>query len=268
MKISVLTATFNRGKYLYKLYNSLLDNMKYGLDIEWVIVDDGSTDDTQFIVKKFIEEKRLDIKYLYQENHGKMYAINVATKIATGELIVDCDSDDYFTDDAFKIISDSIQFLFDNSELYALCFLKASDLGKVSGNKFKENNYISTMFDLYFKDDICGEKILVFNSKIRKEFKHEIEPGEKFVTEARMYHKMDENYKIMCFNEIIEIGNYLDDGYTKNILKTYKDNPRGYYFYFKEILRKDLKGVKFRKKLYIIKNLLRWGRFFLENIFI
>ena len=111
------------------------------------------------------------------------------------------------------------------------------------------------MFDLYFKDEVDGEKILVFNSRIRKEFKHELEEGEKFVTEARMYHKMDEKYKILCINWAVEAGEYLDDGYTKNISKTFKSSPKGYYKYFKEILlRKDKKGMPLKKRLYVIKN--------------
>ena len=112
------------------------------------------------------------------------------------------------------------------------------------------------MFDLYFKDDIEGEKILVFNARIRKRFKHELEKNEKFITEARMYHKMDNQYKILCINEAIETGDYIEDGYTKNIEKTFKESPEGYYKYFKEILQKDLKGVKMKKKIYVIKHFI------------
>lgn len=115
---------------------------------------------------------------------------------------------------------------------------------------------ISTMFDLYFKYDIQGEKILVFNSKIRKKFKHQLENNEKFVTEARMYHKMDEKYKIMCINEALEIGDYVDDGYTRNISDTFKTSPNGYYKYFYEILKKGFRGVKFRKRIYVIKHFI------------
>lgn len=112
------------------------------------------------------------------------------------------------------------------------------------------------MFDIYFKDNIGGEKILVFNSKIRKKFKHELEEGEKFITEARLYHKMDEKYKILCINEIIEEGKYLDDGYTNNIKETYKSSPKGYYKYFKEIFDQDLKDVTFKKLMYIYKQFI------------
>ena len=112
------------------------------------------------------------------------------------------------------------------------------------------------MFDLYFKDDIKGEKILVFNTKIRKLYKHELENDEKFVTEARMYHKMDKDYKILCINEVIEVGDYVEDGYTKNLLSVFYANPVGYYYFFKEILGMDFKGVRARKKLYVLKNFI------------
>ena len=75
-----------------------------------------------------------------------------------------------------------------------------------------------------------------------------------------MYHKMDEQYKILCVNEVIEIGQYNEDGYTKNILKTFKTSPNGYYKYFKEILQKNLKGVLLKKKIYLLKHFIWfWG---------
>ena len=245
MKLSILTATYNRGNLLKRLYKSILDNILEQMEIEWIIVNDGSTDETEEVIKEFIKENKIEIKYFYQENLGKMAAINVAVKESSGEIIVDCDSDDYFAKNAFKKIYENIGLLFANIELYALCFLKQNEKGEISGKKFKENYLISTLFDLNFKDDVGGEKILVFKSDIRKEFKHEIEFGEKFITEARMYYKMDEKYKLLCINEVIEIGDYLDDGYTKNSRKNLIQNPNGYYNYFKEILKRDLKRCKY-----------------------
>lgn len=76
MKISILTATYNRAKFLPNIYESLKDNLKYNVDFEWLIMDDGSTDNTEEIVKKFISENTMTIKYYKQENQGKMVAIN------------------------------------------------------------------------------------------------------------------------------------------------------------------------------------------------
>lgn len=254
MKLSILTATYNREKYLPKLYESIKDNLKYNLTPEWIIIDDGSTDSTKKLVKQFIDENKVIIKYIFQQNKGKMAAINEGVKLATGDLIIDCDSDDYFTKDSFNIIEKNANKLLENEKLYGLLFLKKEQDGTISGKKFKTNNYLTTMFDLYFKEDIQGEKILVYNSKIRKMYFHKLEDGEKFITEARMYHKMDEKYKLLAINEVVEQGSYIDDGYTKNIKNTFKTSPKGYYMYFKELLKKDMKGVKFAKRIYVIKH--------------
>ena len=254
MKISILTATFNRASFLPKLYESIKNNLGFDLIPEWIIVDDGSEDETKAKVESFIEENKFEIKYFFQQNSGKMSAINKAVEHATGDLIVDCDSDDFFTDDAFQIIEKNCKKLLENDSLYACVFLKKETNGEISGKEFLRLPNNTTMFDLYFKYDIQGEKIIVFNSKKRKEFFHELENNEKFITEARMYHKMDEKYKIMLVNEAIEQGSYIEDGYTKNINKTFKSAPYGYYMYFKEILQKDMKGVIFSKRLYAIKH--------------
>ena len=259
MKLSILTATYNRANYLSKLYESIKENLKYNITPEWIIVDDGSTDDTKNIVQGFIEENSIIIKYMYQKNSGKMSAINEAVKMATGDLIVDCDSDDHFTNDSFEIIEKHSEKLLNNEEFYGLVFLKMEDNGEISGKRFNKNNQITTMFDLYFKDDIGGEKILVYNAKIRKIYSHQLEHNEKFITEARMYHKMDENYKLYAVNEVIEQGSYIEDGYTKNINKTFKESPYGYYMYFKELMQKNMKGVKFSKRLYSIKHFILFG---------
>lgn len=255
MRLSILTATYNRANYLKMLYESIVQNQKKSqLEVEWIVIDDGSTDETRIIVKQFITEEKININYVYQQNLGKMAAINKAVELATGELIVDCDSDDFFSSNAFIIIKHNVSRLLENQKLYALCFLKQDFSGNISGKKFSTSLIESTMFDLYFKQDIQGEKILVFNAKVRKQYKHELEKNEKFVTESRMYHKMDEKFKILCINEVLEIGDYKEDGYTKNILKTFKTCPNGYYKYFKEIMQKNLKGVLIKKKIYVLKH--------------
>ena len=81
-----------------------------------------------------------------------------------------------------------------------------------------------------------------------------MEKKEKFVTEARMYYQMDLDYKILCINEPIMICEYQEEGYSKNMDKQFKENPYGYYEYFKEILQRDFKGVNFSKRLYVIKH--------------
>ena len=111
MKISILTATYNRGEMLKRLYKSIKENAQKDVKIEWIIIDDGSTDKTKEIVNNFTEEKNLEIKYEYQQNSGKMSAINKGVEIATGDLIMDCDSDDYLENNAISKIKENADML-------------------------------------------------------------------------------------------------------------------------------------------------------------
>lgn len=256
MKLSILTATYNRGKYLSKLYESIVKNLIDELEIEWLIMDDGSSDNTEEIVNQFTCLEHLQIKYFKQENQGKMQAINNLMQYVTGEIVMDCDSDDHFVTNAFKNIYEKVPNLLNDDSLYGLVFLKDESENKLSGNFFLNENERTTMFDLYFKQGALGEKIIVFKTDIRKKYKHELVDGEKFVTEARMYHKMDEDYGIKCYNIVVIEGEYLESGYTHNVIEGFKRYPKGYFEYFKEILNKKEKGVKLNKRIYALKHLI------------
>ena len=70
MRISVLTPTYNRVNTLPNLYNSLIKNYKYQKNIEWLIMDDGSTDNTEELVKKWIKESLIKIENIYSQFHN------------------------------------------------------------------------------------------------------------------------------------------------------------------------------------------------------
>lgn len=252
MKISILTPTYNRAKLLKKLYESLIENTKYNIEIEWLIMDDGSTDETKQQVEEWCKQKKIEIKYKQQENQGKMVAINHLVPQATGDILIDCDSDDYFTKDAFQILKEEWEKNKDSKDVYGICFLKYNTKGKNMGNEFQKNK--TTMFDLYFKEGETGEKAIAFFTSVRKQYEHQLEKDERFITEARLYHKMDEKYQMLCVNKPIMICEYQEEGYTKNIVQEFKANPYGYYEYFKEVLQKDFKGVSWNKRIYAIKH--------------
>ena len=254
MKLSVLTPTYNRGELLERLYESLEKNAQYGVEIEWLIMNDGSTDKTKEIVKKFQEKNvtNIEIKYFEQENQGKMIAINNLVEYVTGEYMIDCDSDDYFADNAFKYMKQKIEESKQEKNIYGLCFLKFDIKGNNLGKVFTKNR--STLFDLHFKENDQGERAILFISNIRKKYKHKLENGEKFVTEARMYYEMDRENELLCFNLPIMICEYQEKGYTKNIVKQFQKYPYGYYKYFAEILEKNMTGVLLSKRLYAIKH--------------
>ena len=267
MKISILTATYNRADLIKNLYNSLVQNSNFGITIEWLIMDDGSTDNTKAIIDSFINESKsnnfLKICYYYEKNSGKMTAINNLIKYVSddSDLLIECDSDDFFSSNAVKIISEKYELLNkDNKDnIYALCFLKNDENMCNIGNLFKNNNYESNMFNLYFKDGLTGDKALVYITNIRKKYNYILEKDESFVTEARMHNEIDKIYNVVCFNTPIMICKYLNEGYSKNIKKIFLKNPYGYFEYFKQLLSFDMKDVLFSKRLYIIKHYILFG---------
>lgn len=253
MKLSILTPTYNRASLIRRVYESILKNLNSELEVEWLIMDDGSMDKTEIVIKEIQDEKKLDIKYYKQKNQGKMSAINNLMEYVTGDFVVECDSDDWFFENAFSKIEKGYEECKNEKDLYGMCFLKYDQEGRNVGKNFKEDK--TTMFDLYFKELEDGEKSIVFFTEVRKKYKYKLEKNEKFITEARMYHEMDLTYKMKCYNEPIMTCEFQDDGYTKNINKVFKNNPYGYFEYFKEILSQhDMAKVPFKKRLYVIKH--------------
>ena len=102
--ITVLTPTYNRERTLTKAYNSLVE--QECKEFEWLIIDDGSKDNTKKLVDKFIKENKISIRYFLKKNGGKHTALNYGIPKSKGDLILILDSDDYLSKDAIKLIKD------------------------------------------------------------------------------------------------------------------------------------------------------------------
>ncbi len=254
MKISILTPTYNRAYILKNLYNSLIINSKTNNNFEWLIMDDGSTDNTESLINSWIDENKIDIKYYKKENQGKMSALNDLLQYITGDIVLEVDSDDYITDNALEIIRKDYELLDKSKNVYGIIYpRKLIGSSKKIPNEYKDKIY--SLFDIHFKLDLDFDMSITFYADIRKKYKHELENGEKFVTEARMYHKMDKNYSgLLIKTDEIIVCEYQNDGYTKNIVKTFINSPYGYYSYFRELLSFNMNGVILKKRLYILKH--------------
>lgn len=102
--ITIFTPTYNRAHLLPRLYNSLL--RQSDKDFEWLVIDDGSSDDTRQIVENWIAEAKIPIRYIHKENGGLYTGYNTAYANIDTELNVCIDSDDFLPDDAVEIILD------------------------------------------------------------------------------------------------------------------------------------------------------------------
>ena len=232
MKLTIFTPTYNRAYILENLYRSLqLQNCH---DFEWLIVDDGSEDDTEALVRGWMnEDNSFPIRYYKQENGGKHRAINRGLELAQGELFFTVDSDDYLTPDALeKIIIWEAELPKDGS----YCGL-AGNLGTAPNETpnriFSEPYMDGTALDRYRKID--GERAMVFFTEVHRRYLYPTFPGEKFMTEAVTWNRMaHDGYRMRFFNDIIWIYEYREDGLTKAGNKLFMRNPRGYGLFLLE----------------------------------
>lgn len=232
--ITVFTPTYNRCNELVVLYESL--KRQSCKSFIWLIVDDGSADKTEELVSAWIESKEIDIKYIKQENQGKSMAHNKGVSETETELFVCVDSDDYLCDNAIEKIE--------------LCWQqrKADDIGilafrSVTGfsRKLPEGRVRTTLRQAYDKYGITGDTMLVFRTDIIGKYAFPKFENEKFVPEAYLYDLTDQEGFFILLKEVLYFGDYLEDGYTKNMAKLLKNNPKGYLAFINQRLQFDKK---------------------------
>ena len=268
MKFTIFTPTFNRKELLEKLYKSL--QKQTFKDFEWLIVDDGSADGTKEKVEEFLSEKKLDIKYYFKENGGKQRAYNFATDKANGEIFICLDSDDEYVENGLETILKYWKKYEKNNNIAGMGYLSIYPNREVIGSSFPEKEMISTQFDIYNKYEVKGDKGLMFRTEIIKKYKFPVFDDEKFITEAVVYNRICEKYKMVYVNEKIEIKEYQEDGLTAKYNNLLLRNPKGQALYHNEI---NSQNLSFKQK--VLNNAVyykfcraagyKFGKIFKEN---
>lgn len=237
MQISIITATYNRAYCLDNIYQSILRN-KYNEEVEWILVDDGSSDDTEALAKKWLDEKKINFRYLKKTNGGKTSAIKLGLDSGpSGDYTLVLDSDDYLADNAIEVIINSLQNLSD--KYIGVMGLKAYTDGKIVGEKFPtgESDYIN----LYFgKNAISSDKLFVIETKIYQDSYELPLNNEKFMPDNIPYINANALGKYKLINEVLYYGDYLDDGMTRNVFKMAMNNINSYIYEKKRLQAEDL----------------------------
>lgn len=238
--VTVFTPTYNRAYILQRLFNSLENQTCY--DFEWIIVDDGSIDETRILAESWIKKTRnFSIFYYYKENGGKHRAINLGLDKSSGRLFFIVDSDDYLTPDAIETILE-LERNIENvpDKIAGLGFNRGTEENKLIGKTFKGYSILSSSIDRA-RNNIYGDKAEVFYTDILKNFKFPEFENEKFLTENVVWYKIaNEGYKIQWFNKIIYICEYLNDGLSRNASNLILKNYLGYTYTIKTILKYKL----------------------------
>ncbi len=227
-KLTVFTPTFNRAYCLHQVYESLCRQPNQ--NFIWLIIDDGSTDNTKETVQKWVDEKVIEIIYLYQENGGMHSTYNTAYENCTTELIICIDSDDYMAENAVEKIL-SFWDNYGSSKFSGLVGLDADFDGNIIGKKFPEGLSSSTLEDLYEIHQIPGDKKLVYRTEIVKKYPpYPSFAGENFVPHGSLFIQIDQDYELLLLNEVLVNVEYQQDGSTRNMFRQYRRHPQGWEF--------------------------------------
>lgn len=227
INITVFTPTYNRKKKLKECYRSLCEQTSY--DFIWLIVDDGSSDNTEKEVSEFKKNSHFQIIYLRQQNHGKWYAVNKAINTCTTDYFLFLDSDDRLAFNAIEVLNEKIKEI-DKNNLISGVIGNTYDVKKksINGTKMPAELKYKSGLELMQKYKFHGDTLRMYKTKLLKENMFPDIVSEKFIPENVIYDKIDANYKLLLINDVLYYCDYLEDGYSKNINKVRHNNPIGY----------------------------------------
>lgn len=234
-KITVFTPTYNRAYIIENLYNSLC-RQTYR-NFEWLVVDDGSSDNTGELFERLKTEANFPIQYYKKENGGKGRTINYGVDFARGELFFNVDSDDYLTDDALEKVA-SWEATIAGDDRFCGVVGNLGTAPDVTPNRIFDGPYrdasLLERYPEYSDDPIDGEHAYVFYTDIQKKYRYPEFDGENFITPAVPWNRMaHDGYLVRVFNDIIWIYEYQPDGLTMDTAK-FMRNPRGHGLVLKE----------------------------------
>lgn len=226
---TVFTPTYNRAALLERTFKSLC-NQTCG-DFEWLIVDDGSTDNTEEAVDQWASKASFPIRYHKQPNGGKYRAFNEALELAKGDLFFTVDSDDYLPVSAIEII-ESKATLLNNNDIMGLMSLKAYPDGNIIGKAYPDGIVPMTSYQLELTGN-GGERSIVLKTDMARKYPFPDCGDEKFVTESVVYDQYSlDGLKYVVNNDVLTICEYQPEGLSSNPHHLMVKNPTGYVHYF------------------------------------
>lgn len=229
---SVFTPSYNRAHLLPRLYRSLKEQTYK--DFEWIIVDDGSTDNTKEVVRGWIQENAMPIRYLQQPNGGKHTAINHGVREAHGYFFAIMDSDDWYKMNALERLLHHWENIPDTAkERYTgTCGLFAYESGEIVGTRFPKEIFDTDDIDLRIRYRVKGDKLGATRTEIMRKFPFPEDMG-TFVTESLVWHRIGSRYLTRFVNEIIGWKEYQPGGLmdTSRVIMARNSKASRQYYY-------------------------------------
>ena len=251
--ITVFTPTYNRGYILHRLYESLCRQRFH--DFEWIVVDDGSTDNTPELLRECCREERINLRVFHQENSGKHIAINKGVQEARGELFFIVDSDDYLSDNALETMWRYYQDIRDDARFVGLSGVRATPDGKRIGGEVDFETLDCHIMDFFCKYHYQGDMAEAYKTSVMRRFPFPVIPGEKFCCESLIWNRIAQVGVLRYTNEKWYICEYRPDGLTAHITQVRMRSPRYAMLLYAE-------QARYRTNtLFKLKSLINFWRF-------
>ena len=256
--LCIFTPAYNRAYLLLRLYESLCAQSNQ--DFEWLVIDDGSTDGTELLLKKLQAEGRIQMRYIVQNNQGMHGAHNTAYQNIQAPYNTCIDSDDYAPVDAVEKILKACDALPANCA--GIVGLDANTKGQIIGTRF---NQAYTTLEQFYHEGGKGDKKIVYKTEVVKRYPaYPLFEGERYVGLAYLYLLIDKDYVLKTLNEVLVIVDYQAEGSSNNMLKQYVKNPQGFLFYRTAMIQHSAyKAVQFRHAIHYVSSALQLKKWYL-----
>lgn len=263
--LTIFTPAYNRAHTLSRTYQSLLNQKNK--DFVWLIVDDGSIDNTEELVNDWIKrDNGFVIEYIKKKNGGMHTAHNTAYQNIHTELNICIDSDDCLADNAVNIILEKWEQVKDRG--YAGIIGLDADLdGKIIGKSFPENMTETTLSG-YYAQGGSGDKKLVYKTEIvRKYPEYPVFEDEKYVALAYLYRLIDQEYSLAVLDKVLCNVEYQNNGSSATMFTQYIKNPKGFAFWRKICMKypESKKRLLIDNIHYVSSSLLSKNRKFVQE---
>lgn len=223
--VTIITPTYNRADLLPRLYESLVRQTDQ--DFEWLVVDDGSTDETEGLIQHYCQTGAVRVIYIRQENAGKHTALNRGIAMIRSELTFIVDSDDYLPEDAVAIILTYHRKYKGMPGLCGYSFLRCHQDGRVNTAYFPKDEMIATYLEARINGNIGGDKAEVFYTDILRKYPFPVFAQEKYMPEDVVWMRMSGPYRMVHVNKNVYICEYLEGGLTNTGRNMKIRSPRG-----------------------------------------
>lgn len=249
---TVFTPTYNRAHTLPRVYECLCAQTY--TNFEWLIVDDGSTDNTFEIIKNWINLQKIEVRYLRQDNAGKHVAFNRGVENAKGELFLPLDSDDTCRPQALERFYERWHAIPKNMRLTfsGITCLCQDENGIIVGGPLPNDIIDGRFYDVLTKLNRAGEMWGFHRTTVLREFPFPIFPGEKFVPEGLVWNRIAAKYNMRFINEPLRYYYRSNDALSLKMVRIRSESPLATMAYYRELLDLNLAlSVRFKAAINI-----------------